>query len=266
MQKYYFRCLKKMVMDKIRISAVKYANTYPFIYGLKDSGFEKKIILETDHPSDCADKLISNRADIGLIPVSALLHMKEYHIISDYCIGSNGNVRTVMLLSNCPFKEIDTIYLDYRSRTSVNLSKVLAKNFWKRDFFWLNTSKGFDFLNIGINEAVVLIGDQCFEFENSFRFGTDLSGEWKKFTGLPFVFACWASNKKIDSEFIEEFNKALKSGITNIDAVVKSIGKTGSITGEVLKKYLTENIDYTLNDQKKKGMELFLSLIKKLES
>jgi chorismate dehydratase len=255
-----------MVMDKLRISAVKYANTYPFIFGLRDSGFEEKIILETDHPSDCAEKLITNRADIGLIPVAALLQMKEYHIISDYCIGSNGNVRTVMLLSNSPFKEIDTIYLDYRSRTSVNLSKVLAKNFWKRDFLWLSTSKGFDFLNIGMNEAVVLIGDQCFEYEKFFRYGTDLAGEWKRFTGLPFVFACWTANKKIDRKFIEEFNQALKSGVMNIDAVVKSIGKAGSITGKILKNYLTQNIDYDLNDDKKKGLELFLSLMKKLKS
>jgi len=255
-----------MVMDKIRISAVKYANTYPFIYGLKVSGFEKRIILETDHPADCADKLISNRADIGLIPVAALPQMKEYHIISDYCIGSNGNVRTVMLLSNYPFEKINTIYLDYRSRTSVNLSKVLAINFWMRDFLWLNTSKGFDFRNIGMNEAVVLIGDQCFEYEKSFRYRTDLAGEWKKFTGLPFVFACWTANKKIDRIFVEDFNQALKSGVMNIDAVVKSIGKTGLITGKVLKEYLTENIDYILNDDKKKGLELFLSLMKKLES
>ena len=255
-----------MGMNKIRISAVKYANTYPFIYGLKENGFDEKAILETDHPAGCADKLITNRADIGLIPVAALLQLKEYHIISDYCIGSDGNVRTVMLLSNCPFEEINTIYLDYRSRTSVNLSRVLAKNFWKSDFTWQNTSKGFDFQNIGMNEAVVLIGDQCFGFEKSFRYGTDLSGEWKKYTGLPFVFACWTSNKLIDPEFLEEFNLALKSGVSNIDGVVKTMGQAGSIKGEILRQYLTVNIDYDFNDDKKKSLELFLSLMKKLGS
>jgi chorismate dehydratase len=254
-----------MVMDKIRISAVKYANTYPFIFGLKESGFDKKIILETDHPAECADKLIANRADIGLIPVAALAQLKEYYIISDYCIGSNGDVRTVMLLSNCPFEDINTIYLDYRSRTSVKLSMVLAKNFWNRDFQWMNTSKAFDFRNIGMNDAVVLIGDQCFEYEKSFRHGKDLSGEWRKFTGLPFVFACWTANKKIDTQFTGEFNQALATGVMNIDAVVKNIGNTGSITGEVLRQYLTENIDYNLNEDKKKGLELFLSLMKNLE-
>jgi chorismate dehydratase len=251
-------------MDKIRISAVKYANTYPFIYGLTESGFDKRVILETDHPSDCAAKLIAGSVDIGLIPVASLPMLKEYFIISDFCIGANGYVRTVMLLSNCPFEKIEKIYLDYRSRSSVNLTKVLAKNCWKKEFRWFNTSKGFDFVNIGLNEAVVLIGDQCFEYESRFRYKIDLAMEWKEFSGLPFVFACWTANKKLDKLFIEEFNQALRLGVQNIDAVADKFGKTGSIPGEILKKYLTENIDYNFNEEKKKGLELFLELMSKL--
>lgn len=251
-------------MDKIRISAVKYANTYPFIFGLKESGFEKKVILETDHPADCAAKLISGMADIGLIPVAALPLLKEYHIISNYCIGANGNVRTVMLLSNCPFDEIETIYLDYRSRSSVNLTKVLAKNSWKKDFKWVNTSKGFDFMNIGLNEAVVLIGDQCFEMGKSFRYRIDLAKAWKDFSGLPFVFACWTANRKFDDDFIKEFNDALMVGVNNIQAVSEYFGKTGNISTDELKDYLTNNIDFNFNDEKEKALELFLELMKKL--
>jgi len=112
-----------------------------------------------------------------------------------------------------------------------------------------------DFLNIGLNDAVVLIGDQCFEFESRFRYKTDLAMEWKKFSGLPFVFACWTSNRLLDEVFIQDFNKALRSGVTNIDAVVNGIGKTGTITGEILKIYLTENIDYDFNSEKKKGLK-----------
>ena len=248
-------------MDKIRISAVKYANTYPFMYGLIESGFEKKVILETDHPAECASKLISGKVDIGLIPVAALPLLKEYHIISNYCIGANWNVKTVMLLSNCPFEEILNIYLDYRSRSSVNLTKVLAKNCWKRDFRWINTSKGFDFRNIGRDEAVVLIGDQCFEYENSFRFKIDLAGEWKSFSGLPFVFACWTANKILDVEFLREFNNALKMGVENIDLVVEKFGQAGVINGETLRSYLLENIDYDFNDDKKAALKLFLQLM-----
>jgi chorismate dehydratase len=251
-------------MDKIRISAVKYANTYPFIYGLTESGFDKKIILETDHPADCAAKLIKGNVDIGLIPVASLPNLKEYHIISDYCIGANGNVRTVLLLSNCQFEEIETVYLDYRSRSSVALSKILAKNFWNREFRWMNTSKGFDFRNIGLKEAVVLIGDQCFEYEKSFRFKIDLALEWKDFSGLPFVFACWTANRLLEKSFLAEFNQALTLGVSNIEKVVIKFSSAGTITGDMLHKYLTENIDYNLNEEKKKGLKLFLELMSKL--
>lgn len=251
-------------MDKIRISAVKYANTYPFIYGLNENGFDRKAIIETDHPADCAAKLIENRADLGLMPSGALPLLKKYHIVSDYCIGANGNVRTVMLLSNWPFREIKTIYLDYRSRSSVKLIKVLAANFWEKEYNWVDTSSEFDFSGIIKGEAMVMIGDQCFEYEKNFSNNIDLAGAWKHYTGLPFVFACWTANKALDPAFLSDFNKALLTGVQNIDAVVRKFGKTGKIRDEELKKYLTENIDYNLDNEKRKGLNLFLELMERL--
>jgi chorismate dehydratase len=251
-------------MDKIRISAVKYANTYPFIWGLKESGFEKRVILEVDHPADCAAKLINGTADIGLIPVAVLPLVKNYSIISDYCIGANGKVRTVMLLSNYRFEKIKKINLDYRSISSVNLTKVLAKNMWNREFEWINTSERFDFENIGVDEAVVLIGDQCFEFENRFRYKIDLAEEWKKQTGLPFVFACWTANKELDKEFLWDFNAALRSGVENIDKVARDFCKASVIGEADLKDYLKNNIDYIFDYEKEKGMNLFLEYLKHL--
>jgi chorismate dehydratase len=251
-------------MEKIRISAVKYANTFPFIYGLRESGFDRKVHLETDHPSDCASKLINRKVDIGLVPVATLPGIKNHSIISNYCIGANGKVRTVMLLSNCLFNDIDSINLDYRSRSSVSLAKVLAKNMWEREFRWKNTSEGFDFGNIPNNEAIVLIGDQCFEYENRFRFKIDLAEEWKQFSGLPFVFACWVSNRELDPGFVREFNSALELGVTHIKDVARTFGRNCVISEKELKKYLTENIDFNFNDEKKKGMKLFLELLSKL--
>jgi len=249
-------------MDKIKISVVRYANSYPFIFGLTHSGFDKKVIINTDHPADCAAKLASNIVDIGLIPVAALPMLNEYHIISDFCIGTNGKVKTVMTLSYSLFDKIDTIYLDYRSLTSVNLVQILAKNYWNREFNWIKTNENFDFTKINKNEAVTLIGDQCFEYEKHFNYGIDLALEWKNFTGLPFVFACWVANKQIDREFIDEFSCALKLGVENISAVVAEMGQTSIIKGAELEQYLTENIDYKLNADKKKALELFLSLLR----
>jgi len=112
--------------SKVRISAVKYANTYPFIYGITETGFDRKVIITTDHPADCARKLIAGEADIGLIPVAALPQIKDYSIITDYCLGAYGKVRTVLLLSKCSFDMIKAVNLDYRSRSSVNLARILA--------------------------------------------------------------------------------------------------------------------------------------------
>lgn len=251
-------------MDKIRISAVKYANTYPFIWGLKESGFDKRVIIETDHPSDCAAKLITGKADIGLIPVAALPLLQKYFIIGDYCISANGEVRTVLLLSNCPFADIRVINLDYRSRSSINLAMVLAKNMWMKKYIWADTSEQFDFENIGNDEAVVLIGDQCFEFEHRYKYRLDLAGEWKKHTGLPFVFACWVANRELETGFIKDFNSALKTGVENIDKVAAAFGKSGVIKEDDLRRYLKYNIDYIFDNEKQNGMKLFLELLKKL--
>ncbi len=251
-------------MEKIRISAVKYANTYPFIWGLREGGFDKKVIVETDHPAECAAKLIDRRVDIGLVPVAALPRVINYEIIGNYCIGANGNVRTVMLFSNSPFEDVRSISLDYRSRSSVNLTKVLAKNMWNREFRWVDTSENYDFINIGSDEAVVLIGDQCFESEKKFKYRIDLAGEWNRHTGLPFVFAVWAANREIENNLRKEFNEALKLGVDNIPEVAEAFKSISVIKGDDLEKYLRNNIDYIFDDRKREALKLFLSLLSKL--
>ena len=109
----------------IKVSAVSYLNTIPFIYGLRNSELMQQIDLYIDCPSVCADKLINNQVDIGLVPVVILDQLNNPKIISDYCIGANGPVDTVCIYSDVPIEEIESIYLDYQSRTSVELLKIL---------------------------------------------------------------------------------------------------------------------------------------------
>ncbi len=253
-----------MSAGKIRISAVKYANTYPFLYGLKETGFDKMAVIETDHPAQCAEKLINDKVDIGLIPVAAIPMLKKSYIITDFCLGAYGKVRTVLMLCNCPLHDIRTINLDYRSLSSVSLARILAKHAWKREFRWNHTSEEFDFLNIPYNEAVVLIGDQCYEYEKHFSTRIDLAEEWNLYTGLPFAFACWTANKKLDTQFLKEFNDALAVGVYNIPAVVEKYGNTGIIKGEELSVYLTKNMDFILNEDKHKAIRLFLEMVREL--
>ena len=123
----------------------------------------------------------------------------------------------------------------------------------------------FDFSNIPYNDGVVLIGDQCFEFENHFRCGIDLAEEWYKFTGLPFTFACWTANKKLPEEFLYEFNETLGTGVNNIPAVVSKLGSEGIIKGDDLSIYLTENISFNLNEDKREAIKLFLGYLENLK-
>ncbi len=157
-------------MGKIRVSSVKYINSYPFIFGLNSKLRQDSYELITEHPSECARSLINGTVDIGLVPVASMPLIKSPRIISKYCIGTNSPVKTVLLLSHVPFNEIEKIWLDYRSMTSVQLVKVLAANHWNHTPMWEQTSTGFELKGVGAKEGVVLIGDQCFRLATEFAY------------------------------------------------------------------------------------------------
>ncbi len=250
-------------MDKIKISVVSYLNSKPFLYGLDHYKFQTEIDLALDIPSVCAQKLIERKVDIGLVPVAIIPKLGEHFIVSDYCIGSVGKVDSVMLYSNVPLNEIETILLDYQSRTSVALVKVLANYFWKINPNWIAAKANFENDIVG-KTAALIIGDRTFGLENKYVYAYDLSEEWQKFTQLPFVFACWVANKKLPDNFINEFNEALKLGIDNRPALIKELNKNNVYNTDIA-VYLNEKIQYTFDAPKKKAMNLFLDYIAKLD-
>lgn len=245
-------------MNKIRISAVSYLNTRPFVYGLQHSDLINRIELSLDIPSLCATKLTTDLADIGLIPVVAIADVPNAQIISNYCIASSGKVRTVVLLSNVPLPEITNIVLDYQSRTSVQLVRILAKYFWKINPVWENGQQGYIESSIDKNTAIVVIGDRVFETEKRFAYCYDLGEAWKNFTGFDFVFACWIANKPIDIEFVSEFNMALADGLLQLEEVIDECEKI--YPDYQLKDYFYKNLSLVFDDSKRKGLELFLKL------
>ena len=126
-----------------RISIVNYLNSKPFIYGLKDFQFSEATSIEEDIPSVCADKLINGKADIGLVPVAALPLIPLHTIISDYCLGADGKVGSVLLLSEVPLNEVEYVLLDYQSRTSVMLCRILYKTYQQMHMMFLMRIKLF---------------------------------------------------------------------------------------------------------------------------
>ena len=246
------------MQKKARVGAVSYLNTKPLIYGFENGLMIDKVDLIIDYPSRIAKMLLKNEIDVGLVPVAIIPEMKEHYIISDYCIGSTGQVGSVCLFSDVPLYDIETILLDYQSRTSVALLKVLVKEYWKLNASFENTFRDFQ-SEIKGTAAGLIIGDRALIQRAKSRFIFDLGEEWKNFTDLPFVFAVWVSNKKLDDDFIKEFNEANKFGLSNLEkVVVKNPFKPFD-----LHKYYTECINFELDENKKKGLELFLKKIAK---
>jgi len=244
----------------VRISAVNYTNTKPFIYGLQHDPIRQQIDLSLDTPSDCAQKLIDNKADIGLIPVAAILNLPYWQLVSDYCIGSVGAVNSVFIFSNCRIEEVENIQLDPESRSSNNLAKVLLKNYWKIAPKQITDAP--DYANFtGIKTAFVQIGDRTFGKKNQYSFVYDLSEIWQKMTGLPFVFAAWVANKPIDRKFMSGFNTALKAGLDARENVLAELPQYDNFD---LRDYLFHKLDFNLTDDKREAMNRFLTYIKEL--
>lgn len=247
----------------IKISIVNYTNTLPFKWALKRSDIMQKIDLQEDIPSICAQKLKFKQVDLALVPVALLPKLDTYFIETNYCIGANGKVDSVKLYSQVPLNEIKTVTLDYQSKSSITLTKVLFKFFWNFEVDYLDAMPGFE-NEIKNTNAAVVIGDRTFELNGKFKYEYDLAEEWKKFTGLPFVFAAWVSTEKLPQEFIKEFNSVLKHGIDNILLAIKEDYNLKSLSEDQTIEYLVSRIDYNLDADKRKALDLFLEYIKKL--
>jgi chorismate dehydratase len=220
----------------------------------------KEIELIEDYPSKIAQMLIDDEVDIGLIPVAATLRLKEWYIDSDYCIGGNGPVASVCIFSEVPIEEIEKVYLDYQSRTSVNLAKILLKEYWKKDVVFVDAT-GEDFREqLKGTTAGVVIGDRALQQRSQSKYIYDLSEAWKNHTGLPFVFAAWIANKKLPEKFISAFNEANALGLEKIDEVISE----NVFPDFDLKAYFTSCVSYPLDEEKKKGLELFLKKLRNL--
>jgi chorismate dehydratase len=247
-------------VKKIKISAVSYTNTKPFLYGLQHTDIIDKIDLSLDIPADCAQKLIDGKVDIGLIPVAATLNLPYWEIVSDYCIGATGPVNSVFIFSNCPIEEVKRIQLDPESRSSNNLAKVLLKNYWKVAPEQIVNASDYA-APADPYTAFVQIGDRTFGKTGQFPYVYDLAGEWQQFTGLPFVFAAWIANKPIAAEFVAELNPSLKFGLDNRVEVLKTLPVRADFDFE---DYLMHKLDFNLDDDKRKALYMFLDYIKAL--
>ena len=218
-----------------------------------------EIELIEDYPAKIAQLLIDDKVDVGLIPVAATSKLEQWHIVGDYGIAADGAVASVCLFSEVPIENVEKVLLDYQSRTSVSLAKILLREYWKKDVELIDAT-GEDYRSqINGTTAGVVIGDRALEQRSRSKYIYDLGEAWKAHTGLAFVFAAWISKRPLPKDFEERFNEANRLGLQHIDEVVKE----NSSPAFDLKTYFTRCIHYDLTPEKRKGLQLFLEKLKR---
>ena len=251
-------------MTLVKVAAVSYLNTVPFIYGIRHAGNDLCAELLLSPPAQCAEHIAGGKADIALIPVAEIAEIPGIELIGNHCISANDNVRTVVLMSASPLEEIHTIYLDPHSRTSVNLVRILADERWNIAPEWLPLT---DFADVRPEPGVgyTLIGDKVFGYEHLFPYKYDLAHAWNEWTGLAFVFAAWVAREGVDPAVVERLEQALQYGINHIpDAVREDLGeRERHIPYDTAVSYLTENIDFELDFLKRESMAIFREKLSK---
>ncbi len=246
-------------MDKRwRIGAVSYLNTRPLLLGMEQTPFKNRIDLIKSYPAQIAQDLLDDTIDIGLVPVAIMPLLTHPQIVSKYVIGSEGEVASVALFSEVPMEQIERVYLDYQSRTSVELAKLLLGQFWKKEVRFIATTEGYMDQIVGTT-AGVIIGDRALASLSRFNHIYDLGLAWQQHTGLPFVFAAWVANKPIPSEFIEAFDAANGYGLEHLEEVIALIPASEQVYD--LHKYYTQNISYVLTPEKRAGLDRFLEAL-----
>lgn len=249
-----------MPKEKIKVAAVSYLNTKPFLFGLKKSPVINDIQLSEQLPSVIAKQLLNDEIDLGLVPVTVIAQLRESHIVSDFGICCNGEVSSVVICSQMPLEDSEKLFLDYQSRTSAALAQLLLKNFWKTNIQIVHASPGYEKQIMG-KYAGLFIGDRALKLKERYDYCYDLGDAWKQYTGMPFVFACWVANKNLGEDFIHSFNTALSFGISNLNEVVAE--QQPLFPGINVQDYLSKKIQFILDEEKKHALNYFLQLIEK---
>lgn len=238
----------------LQISAVKYLNTQPYIYGLEGGSGRDIWNLTLDTPADCARKLSDNKVDIGLVPVAAIPQLIDYRPVTEWGIGADGAVQSVMLLSKVRIEAVKAVYLDYQSKTSNALLRILLKEYFGQDLTLLDSREGYE-QGIKNEVAGLVIGDRALKMKSQYPYSYDLAQIWKEMTGLPFVFARWVASERVTKEIEVALEQAFEDGMARRQEIANKVEL--AYPNSDIKSYLQNDIKYKLGPSYWQGLALF---------
>jgi chorismate dehydratase len=267
------------------VAAISFLNPAPLMWDFEHPPLEAQLALRYQinrmSPTECAARLASGAADIGLIPIAALATTPGLRILPGCTIASKGRVRSLLLVRRASQRlhALRSVAADMASRTTLAHARILFRHWGNPDIPFLPAIADLDSM-LQRADAAILIGDPALlaleERANRFeRTGEELvyhdfAEEWRTLTGLPYVSAVWGAAPRnsgapgLDSEtwesIGEDFIHSRDHGLQNIDALVAEWSSRIAIPEQTIRAYLTTNIHYILDEECLEAMKVFFRM------
>jgi chorismate dehydratase len=272
-------------VTKLRISIVQYLNTAPLIWGFTNGPLRGKYDLSFTVPSQCAEQLRTAKADIAIIPAIEYQRIDDLLILPDMAIASKKQVRSLLIIAKKPIEHVKTFALDRSSRSTQTLTRILCAEKWKiaPEFFEAPPDLG---AMLQQADAALLIGDPALRIavaiEKDSRPGAegqtlcqaatlgitssellylyDVVGEWRSLTGLPAVLAVWAARRDTATpEVTADFLASRDFGLSRLPEICFDAARELELPERTLESYLRHNIDFSLDEENRHGLELYFT-------
>jgi len=248
----------------LKIAASSYLNSAPLIWSFLYGSMRGVADFVDPVPARCAQLLAQEEVDVALVPVIEYQRIPDVSLVPDVCVASKREVRSVILVSRKKdLENISSVALDESSRTSATLVKIIFREFLNREPTWSTHSPNLEKM-LEQNDAALMIGDPAMIFPREGLSVWDMAGLWRNYTDLGFVFAMWAvRNNAFERASNVDFSAARDEGVEHKTEIVEQYHKLLGLSRESLRHYLDENISFSVDDQLRKGLELYFQLAHK---
>lgn len=243
---------------KLKVVAADFLNSLPLtIEVAADDYFDFEYVV----PSEGARRLVEEEADIALLPVAALAEIGGLEVVPGPCIGANGRVDSVVIVSEVPLDQIERLYVDSASRTSVILARIFLESVGKGNIPFVRLTATEILEKIGGGDGGLLIADVAFQHSRRFKYRHDLGDAWKRLTGEPFVFAVWAAAPGVlNDEIVERLNRRFWDGLARKHQIIEEWSATHGMPVADVADYLDERIQFNLNRSAWNGLQEFFRI------
>jgi chorismate dehydratase len=263
--------------SRLRVAAIRFLNPAPLMWDFdhlpQSEELAKRYDIDWILPSECADRLASGAADIGLVPIASLATIPGLQILPGCTIAAKDHVRSLLLVRRAqqPLASIRSVAADTASRTTIAYTRMLFR-------LWGNPSAQFVPMPADLDamleraDAAIIIGDPALfaleeranraercEEELAYH---DLAHEWRAQTGLPFISAVWAvaSAAASQSNMADDFIRSRDHGLANIESLAQEWSEKMPLPESTIRRYLSENIHYVLDEECLEGMRGFFRI------